>query len=113
MRDGLVLACGGRVAFPGCVDGVARVVTEVSDVSLLQQGEVLVMPMTHPGAVEAMLRAGAVVTDRGGMLCHAAVTCRELQVVCLVGTREATAVIRSGDHVRVCAVEGKLWRARS
>lgn len=81
---------------------------ETHESELLEPGEILVMPMTNPGAVPAMLSSGAVVTDRGGRLCHAAVNCREFQKPCVVGTTSATAILKSGDLVRVCATEGLI-----
>src|SRR5438105_1677551 len=72
----------GRSAHLGCVSGTVRVVKTPMDLNLLQDGEILVTTQTSPEAVPAILRAAAVVTDRGGVLCHAAIICREYKKPC-------------------------------
>jgi pyruvate, water dikinase len=96
----------GRSAVPGCVTGIARVVLDPDSLGVVSNGDVLVMPMTDPSATPAIGRAAAVVTDRGGILCHAAVVCREFGKPCVVGTRRATTLIRDGDVITVCATRG-------
>ncbi len=104
--DAWDIVCRGTRAYAGCVEGLVHLALETREAEALRPGEILVMPMTNPGAVPAMLRAGAVVTDRGGRLCHAAVNCREFQKPCIVGTSDATAALKTGDYVRVCSTEG-------
>jgi pyruvate,water dikinase len=96
----------GRGAVAGCVDGIARVVLDPKDVQFLTPGEILVTPMTDPDCVPSMNIASAVLTDRGGLLCHAAVVCRELRKPCIVGTANATVQLRTGMRIRVCANRG-------
>ncbi|GAB3899781.1 hypothetical protein GCM10029964_086170 [Kibdelosporangium lantanae] len=74
----------------------------------LQDGDILVAQMTNPDWVPTMRRAGAVVTDEGGMTCHAAIVARELGVPCIVGTRNATKVLRNGQQVTVDGREGRV-----
>ena len=78
----------------------------------LQRGEVLVAPMTSPDWVPVLRRAGALVTDGGGMTCHAAIVSRELGVPCVVGTRRATEVLRDGELVTVDGAQGRRVRGR-
>jgi pyruvate, water dikinase len=103
--DGAVV-CRGLTAVPGCVEGTVRVVLDPREADRLVAGEILVAPMTDPDSVPAMSRAAAVVTDRGGVLCHAAITSREMHKPCVVGTRTATAALATGMRVRVCATRG-------
>jgi pyruvate,water dikinase len=67
----------------------------------LRAGEILVAPMTNPDWVPAIARAAAVVTDAGGMTCHAAIVSRELGVPCIVGARSATMTLRDGETITV------------
>lgn len=91
----------GLGSSPGVGSGVARVIARASDGATLQEGEVLVAPMTSPDWVPVMRRAAAIVTDAGGMTSHAAIVSRELGIPCVVGTGNGTSVIRGGDPVTV------------
>jgi pyruvate,water dikinase len=73
------------------------------------RGEVLVAPMTNPDWVPTIRRAGALVTDGGGMTCHAAIVARELGVPCVVGTRTATSTLRDGEVVTVDGGRGHVY----
>lgn len=99
----------GLAASPGVVSGAVRVLTSPSEGSALQAGEVLVAPMTNPDWVPTIRRAAAVVTDGGGMTCHAAIVSRELGVPCVVGARDATARLRDGDIVTVDGAAGEVY----
>ncbi|WP_059017842.1 PEP/pyruvate-binding domain-containing protein [Mycobacterium sp. M26] len=79
----------GLPAVPGEASGVVRVLADVADGARLQDGEVLVAQMTNPDWLPTMRRAAALVTDTGGMTCHAAIVARELGVPCIVGARTA------------------------
>jgi len=65
--------------------------------------------MTSPDWVPTMRRAGALVTDGGGMTCHAAIVSRELGVPCVVGARTATSVLRDGEIVTVDGAQGAVY----
>jgi pyruvate,water dikinase len=93
---------------PGSVAGQVRVLTSPEDSGALQPGEILVAAMTSPDWVPLMRRAAAVVTDAGGMTSHAAIVSRELGIPCVVGTRLATKVLRTGMVVTVNAREGTI-----
>ena len=95
----------GYGASPGRVQGKVRVVTNPAAASL-QFGDILVCDMTTPDFVPLMQRAGAIVTDRGGVLCHAAIVSRELGKPCIVGTKVATKVLQDGDEVEVDGDKG-------
>jgi pyruvate,water dikinase len=87
--------------------GPARLVRQRADLVAFQPGEVLVAPMTDPDWEPVMKRAAAIVTDRGGRTCHAAIVSRELGVPCVVGTERATAAIADGEAVTVSCAEGE------
>ncbi len=107
-----VALVSGLPASPGRAVGRVRVLFSPKQGSRLQDGEVLVAPMTSPDWVPAIRRASALVTDGGGMTCHAAIVSRELGVPCLVGTRTATANLHDGDLVTVDAVAGVVLAGR-
>ncbi len=96
----------GLGAAPGEASGSVRVVSALDHAAKLQDGEVLVTHMTAPDWVPLMRRAAAIVTDSGGMTCHAAIVSRELGIPCVVGTGEATKVLRDGEVVTVDAGTG-------
>jgi pyruvate,water dikinase len=87
--------------------GVARVIKTVSGIHDFQPGEVLVTDMTDPDWEPIMKRAGAIVTNRGGRTCHAAIISRELGIPCLIGTTDGTEKIAQGMEVTVSCAEGE------
>ena len=98
----------GLAASTGRASGNVRILTDPSQRDLLQPGEVLVAPMTSPDWMSAIRRAAALVTDGGGMTCHAAIVSRELGVPCVVGTRTATTTLRDGEMVTVDGAVGQV-----
>ncbi|MDC0720846.1 phosphoenolpyruvate synthase [Nannocystis bainbridge] len=99
----------GLGASPGVAAGNVRVLMSLAEAERLQPREVLVAPMTSPDWVPTMRRAAAIVTDSGGMTCHAAIVSRELRIPCIVGAREATRVLRDGELVTVDGRQGKVY----
>ncbi len=96
----------GQVASKGKVVGVVRIVTNPSKDNGFKEGDILVTGMTRPEFVPLMKKAGAIVTNEGGITSHAAIVSRELNIPCIVGTRVATAVLKNGDMVEVDATIG-------
>ena len=86
--------------------GVARIVSSVERMNLIQPGDVLVADMTDPDWEPVMKRAAAIVTNRGGRTCHAAIIARELGIPAVVGCGNATDVIPDGSEVTVSCAEG-------
>ncbi len=86
--------------------GHARVITDVKDMERVRAGDVLVADMTDPDWEPVMKRAAAVVTNRGGRTCHAAIIARELGIPAVVGCGDATRVIADGQAVTVSCAEG-------
>lgn len=102
-RTVLLRGLGGA---PGSASGAARVLASLADAASLSDGDVLVTHMTSPDWLPLLRRAAAVVTDSGGMTCHAAIVSRELGIPCVVGTGEATRRLRDGETVTVDATRG-------
>jgi pyruvate,water dikinase len=88
--------------------GPVRVVKDVVELEDFQPGEVLVADMTDPDWEPTMKMAAAIVTNRGGRTCHAAIVSREIGVPCVVGTEKATAVLANGQPITVCCAKGEV-----
>lgn len=91
---------------PGVVEGPVRVLRSEKDLGDLQPGEILVCPITAPSWASAFSVAAGVVTDIGGMMCHAAIVCREYGLPAVVGTGFATTSLTTGQRVRVDGDQG-------
>jgi pyruvate,water dikinase len=96
----------GSIAQKGLVQGEVRLIISEHEVHKLLDGEILVASMTDPDMISAMKKAGAIVTDEGGITCHAAIVARELKKPCIIGTKIATKVLKDGDYVEVDANSG-------
>ena len=86
--------------------GNVRVILDISEMHLLKDGEILVTDMTDPDWEPVMKRASAIVTNRGGRTCHAAIIARELGVPAVVGTSNATKILKNDQEVTVSCAEG-------
>ena len=86
--------------------GTAHVLMDPERLRTFKEGEILVTSMTDPAWEPIMKRASAIVTDRGGRTCHSAIISRELGIPCIVGTGNATEVVRSGTDITVSCAEG-------
>jgi len=100
------VVCEGRAIGQKIGAGVARVVRSLADMNRVQPGDVLVADMTDPDWEPVMKRAAAIVTNRGGRTCHAAIIARELGVPAVVGTGNALDEIQDGSPVTVSCAEG-------
>lgn len=90
--------------------GPVRVVSDISEMDKVQAGDVLVTDMTDPNWEPVMKRAAAIVTNRGGRTCHAAIIARELGIPAVVGCADATRVLRDGQSITVSCAEGDEGR---
>jgi pyruvate,water dikinase len=102
----------GSPASPGLASGPARLIQQPSEIDRVLVGDVLVAEMTTPDFVPAMKRAAAIVTDRGGRTCHAAIVSRELGIPCVVGTGNATKVLKQEQIITVDGSVGKVFEGR-
>ena len=96
----------GLAVSSGIAKGQVRIIKTINELSSIQDGDILVTSMTRPDYVATMKKCAAIVTDEGGMLCHAAIVSRELNIPCIVGTRNSTSLLKDGDYVEVNANEG-------
>jgi len=96
------LAVGAKIG-----QGVAHCIDDVKDIGTFRKGEVLVTDMTDPDWEPIMKIAGAIVTNRGGRTCHAAIISRELGIPCVIGTGNGTECIETGQEVTVSSAEGE------
>lgn len=98
----------GTIACSGKHRGIVKIVISASHIDKVKRGNVLVSTMTNPYYVPAMIRAGAIVTDEGGILSHASIISRELNIPCIVGTNISTKLLKDGDLIEIDAtgVEG-------
>lgn len=103
----------GLPASPGVAAGKVHVIASPDDIDQFQQGEILVTVQTSPDWVPAMKKAAAIVTNNGGMTCHAAIVSREMEIPCLVGTKSqgeaAMDVLKDGQMVTVDSKNGVVY----
>lgn len=100
----------GLGASPGLATGTVRIYDESMSLDVVKDGDVLVTKMTMPDMVPAMSRSVAIVTDEGGMTCHAAIISRELGTPCIVGTGSATHSLKDGDVITVDGTTGTVYK---
>jgi pyruvate,water dikinase len=99
---------GGFAAAPGVVEGIARVVLTPDQLDTVQEGEILVAPVTNTSWTPVFSRIKAAVSDIGGIMCHAAIVSREYGLPAVVGTGFGTTAITSGMRIRVDGDNGKV-----
>ncbi len=96
----------GNSASPGKVRGIVKVCRGEKELVKMQEGDILVACMTQPEFLPAMKKASAVITDEGGLTCHAAIVARELGIPCIIGTKFATKILKDRDIVELDANSG-------
>lgn len=105
-----LLKAEGRAVGGKIVSGKARIIESASELSLFEPGEILIAQTTSPDWGTVMKSAKAIVTDRGGRTCHAAIVARELGIPAVVGTDIATQQIKTGELVSVSCAEGEVGK---
>jgi len=98
----------GSVASPGKTRGITKIVLSPADINKIHSGDILVTVMTSPDYVVGIRKASAIVTDEGGITCHAAIVSRELGIPCVTGTQTATKNLKDGDLIDVDANRGLI-----
>jgi pyruvate,water dikinase len=109
--EGTVLV-DGLPASPGIASGPVKIIHSLDELSKIMDGDILVTKMTNPDMVVTMQKAAAIVTDEGGQTAHAAIVSRELGLPAIVGTRNATKVLKEGQIVTVDAFNGKIYEGK-
>jgi pyruvate,water dikinase len=99
----------GLGAAPGVASGIVRLISSGRELDRVKQGDIMVTKMTMPDMVPGMKRAGAIVTDEGGMACHAAIVSRELGCPAVVGTKKATSLLKDGMEITVDGGKGIVY----
>ena len=105
---GSVKQVRGIRGYPGYSSGVARIVLDPFKVGVFNRGDILVTGMTRPEFLPIIKKSSAIITDAGGILCHAAITARELKIPCVVGTEIATKIIKNGYRLTVDATTASI-----
>jgi len=102
----------GYGASPGIATGVVKIIHDVSELWKIEKGDILVTKMTSPDMVVAMEKSAAIITDEGGISCHAAIVSRELGVPCIIATKTATQILKDGMKITVDATHGKIYSGK-
>ncbi len=105
---GEINSISGQSTSQGIARGQTKIVLTNKDIHKVLRGDVMVSPMTRPDFILAMKKAAAIITDEGGITCHASIVARELKIPCIVGTKFATQVLKDGDLVEVDANKGVI-----
>lgn len=98
----------GQIGMKGVVTGVVKIITGPKDFAKFVQGDILVSPMTRPELMPVIRKASGIITDEGGITCHAALVARELKIPCVIGTQCASRVLHDGDRVVLDATTGEV-----
>ena len=96
----------GQVGCLGKARGIVRIINSEEEMAKMKSGDILVSIATNPDLVPVMKKAAAIITEQGGVTCHAAIVSRELKKPCVIGTKIATKVLKDGDLVEVDADKG-------
>ena len=96
----------GSIACAGKSQGMVKIVLSNADFEKVEAGDIIVSSMTTPDYLPVLKKAAAIVTDEGGITCHAAIVSREMKKPCIIGTKIATKVLHDGDLVEVDADKG-------
>lgn len=98
----------GMCASTGQAIGKVSICMTLNDINNFKEGDILITGMTRPEYLSAMKKSAAIVTNEGGVTCHAAIISRELGIPCVIGTKIATKVLKNGDLVEVKANHGEI-----
>lgn len=85
----------------GRAKGNAKVIYNKSELDKVEEGNIIISPMTTPDMMNAILKACAIVTDEDGLLCHTAIISRELNIPCIIGTKIAFRIVKDNDFIEV------------
>ena len=103
----------GLGASPGMASGKVKIVLDIDELDKIKDGDIMVTTMTTPDMVPAMRRASGIVTDEGGVTCHASIISRELGIPCVVGTGDATGTLKENSGVTLDGKKGLVFEGIS
>ena len=98
----------GVTAYPGKCTGIVKLIYSKEDFETFNAGDIIVSPMTTPKFTGIMKIASGIITDEGGVTCHAAIVARELKKPCLIGCKNATKVLKNGMKVELDSTSGTI-----
>lgn len=107
-----VIITKGLGASPGITSGKVKIIKNTDELDKIQKGDILTTVMTTPDMVPAMKRANGIITDEGGVTCHAAIISRELGIPCVVGTGDATKILKENSVVSLDGNKGLIYEGR-
>ena len=96
----------GHITYKGIIKGCVRIVNDIKDAKGFRRGDIIVSINTNPSLMPVITKCGGIITDEGGIMCHAAIMSREFRKPCITGTKIATKVLKDGDLVEVDANRG-------
>ena len=99
----------GLGASPGMASGTVKIIKKIDELDKIKDGDIMVTTMTTPDMVPAMKRSSGIITDEGGITCHAAIISRELGIPCVVGTGNATEVLKENSKVTIDGKKGLVF----
>lgn len=99
----------GMGASAGIAEGTVKVILDPFQHDKMKKGDILVTVMTNPFFVPLMSKAKGIITDVGGLICHAAIVSREMGIPCVVGTKKATKVLKDGMKIKMNGKTGEVY----
>lgn len=96
----------GQTAYPGKVKGEVKIIKARDDMKKFKEGNIIVSPTTTPDFLPIIKMSSAIISEHGGVICHASITSRELKIPCVVGVKGATKILKDGDMIEVDAEKG-------
>lgn len=99
----------GTSASSGIANGKVKIILSPKECKKMKKGDILITEMTDPLYMPAIRKAKAIVTDIGGLLCHAAITAREMKIPCIVNTKRATNILKNNQKIIVNATKGEIY----
>ncbi len=99
----------GLGASPGMAAGTVKIIKKIDELDKIKNGDIMVTTMTTPDMVPAMKRSNGIITDEGGITCHAAIISRELGIPCVVGTGNATEILKENNKVTIDGKKGLVF----
>lgn len=110
--DERIIIAKGLGASPGMASGAVKIVRNTDELDKIDKGDILVTVMTTPDMVPAMKRANGIITDEGGVTCHAAIVSRELGIPCVVGTGDASKILKENSLVTIDGGKGLVYEGK-
>ena len=98
----------GSCAFGGSVEGTVKIILKTSEFSKFNDGDILVTHMTTPKFTPILKKASGIITDEGGITCHASIIARELKIPCIIGVKSATKKLKNNMKIRMNADSGEI-----